>query len=105
MNKNKLILFMILMNVALMSGCQALYTAQQMPVTENWGRSFEAAQYVQRVHPDAGQNTQAVTSMEGRACQAVMESYYEQIQRERPETPICNIVLGKIESVHCAGDN
>ena len=88
---------MILMNVVLMSGCQALYTAQQMPVTENWGRSFETARYVQVINPDAGQTTKAVPPMEGRACQAVMDSYYKQFQRGKSQAPIYNINLGGIE--------
>lgn len=96
MNKNKLIFLMIIMNMVLMSGCRTLYSSLQAPVNDNWGRSFESARYVQVINIDA-KNTQAVTSMDGRACQAVMDSYYIQFQRNKSQTPIYHINLGGIK--------
>ena len=56
-------------------GCSRLPINQETELDRNWGRSFEAQKFNQIANPDAGQNTEAVTGVDGKIADRNIQNY------------------------------
>jgi hypothetical protein len=53
------------------------------PLDKNWGKSFERAKVSQEVDPDASNNLDPVTGLDGEAAEGNMEKYRKAHQAEK----------------------
>ena len=85
----------ILAGIGLISGCQSLYGQRQTDLDGNWGRSYLTARYVQALNPEPIDVSEPVTGMQGRAGQAVMETYYGKFSGSDKKAKVTEVDLSK----------
>lgn len=79
--------FVIASLVAGLTGC-----ATTTPhLDENFGQAVNQARAQQTVNPDASRNTDPVAGMEGKAAQAVVDTYHEGLRQAPAPATVINI--------------
>lgn len=53
------------------------------PLAESWGESFDLTKEAQLLNPDAGQNDEPVTGLDGVAAQSDMKKYQNSFKKEQ----------------------
>jgi len=78
------------------TGCAGKYPYQEeSELDKNWGKSFQFVKENQIANPDAGQNLEPVTGMDGKSAEVVIDQYHESF-KGTPAAPEYRLDLGTI---------
>ncbi|MDA3916239.1 MAG: hypothetical protein PF690_04625 [Deltaproteobacteria bacterium] len=91
MNK-KLLISIILLICPIIFGCNSSYH-EQSSLNQNWGRSYETARFNQIINPDAPDNTEPVTDLNGKAAMNTLDQYQDSFKTRQSTRKIYNIDL------------
>ena len=86
--------------IALVAGCAGnLPEPERFRILDdNWGKSFESAKNNQILNPEAGENLEPVTGLDGQAADENVEEYREGF-RAQPAEEVINLNLGTISGI------
>jgi hypothetical protein len=72
----------IMLAIFLCAPAVSAFDDKESIISENWGKSFQAAREAQIVNPDAGKVAGPVEGFNGKAAEKTMEAYYESFSKE-----------------------
>jgi len=99
LNKLISIISAILLAFCLLSGCRSgrYDTEPDSMLDRNWGRAFEAAKYNQMANPDAPENLEPPSGIDGAAADGALEKYRSGFKgKAAPEVYNLNLDVGGI---------
>lgn len=80
------------------TGCTGKYSyREESQLDKNWGKSFEFAKENQKLNPEAGQNLEPITGMDGKSAEVVVNRYHGSFQKT-PATPEYRLNLGPMST-------
>jgi hypothetical protein len=82
--KNSFAIIGLIAMVFVLGSC---VTSGSSRVQDDFGNSFRQARASQRLNPDAAKNNEPVTGFNGRAAQAVVDTYQKDFEKSAPPTP------------------
>jgi len=88
----KLLISIILLICPIIFGCNSTSHRQTL-LDENWGRSYETARFNQIINPDAPENTDPITGLQGKAAMNNLDQYQDSFKTKQSTRKIYNIDL------------
>lgn len=86
MSKKHLLAIIFSATIAVMWGCTGITPYhEESTLNKNWGRSLETAKYNQIINPDAGNNTEPVSGLDGSAGEYNMGKYKDSFKKAGPK--------------------